>query len=176
MKHSDKCQQPQWTLLTLTVGLVQRKLCCQWSWNSEESLERLLKKKFEYLACVKVEHLCWYFFLSFPKYFSVHVYSVCSSEKTWPDAFFALFSFFLAKMNQNNHIKKNSIWRKYWKNSENEPFPMVLALPCPYRLTSVVFRMVVHKDQSSAIRTDHERTTNILFILKIGKEISHFLW
>lgn len=33
-------------------------LCCQWSWNSEESLERLLKKKFEYLACVKVEHLC----------------------------------------------------------------------------------------------------------------------
>lgn len=28
-------------------------LRCQWSWNSEDSLERLLKKKFEYLACWK---------------------------------------------------------------------------------------------------------------------------
>lgn len=174
MKHSDKCQQPQWTLLTLTVGLVQRKLCCQWSWNSEESLERLLKKKFEYLACVKVEHLCWYFFLSFPKYFSVHVYSVCSSEKTWPDAFFALF--FWQRWTKIIILKKIQFDENIEKPVKMSRSQCVLALPCPYRLTSVVFRMVVHKDQSSAIRTDHERTTNKLFILKIGKEISHFLW
>lgn len=170
MKHSDKCQQPQWTLLTLTVGLVQRKLCCQWSWNSEESLERLLKKKFEYLACVKVEHLCCCFFFRLSQSTSRFTYiQSAAAGKLGQLLFFPPFFSFLAKMNQNNHTRKIQLWKKKcWKGSENEPWPLLLALPLP-SLASIscsAFRMVVHEKRSSAVTTGHGRTANKRLILK----------
>lgn len=119
----------------------------------------------------------WVFFSVFPK---VLLGSRIFSLQQWENiarCFFRFFRFFFwQRWTKIITLKKNSIWRKYWKTSENELFPMLLALPCPYRLTSVVFRMVVHKDQSSVQSelTTAGQQTNCLFWKSVKK--SHIFW